>query len=116
MRSVGPRARSRDPTLAGRQRMSNEEHRAALAARRRPLALAMLLAATFPIGGQAPPPDPEPAVVMPWARSAPAAATATTHMVAAANPLAVEAGLEMLRAGGSAADAAIAVQLVLNVV
>jgi gamma-glutamyltranspeptidase/glutathione hydrolase len=37
-------------------------------------------------------------------------------MVAAANPLAVEAGLEMLRAGGSAADAAVAAQLVLNLV
>jgi gamma-glutamyltranspeptidase/glutathione hydrolase len=37
-------------------------------------------------------------------------------MVAAANPVAVEEGLEMLRAGGSAADAAIAVQLVLNLV
>jgi gamma-glutamyltranspeptidase/glutathione hydrolase len=37
-------------------------------------------------------------------------------MVSAANPLAVEAGLEMLRAGGSAVDAAIAVQLVLNLV
>ena len=37
-------------------------------------------------------------------------------MVAAANPMATEAGLEMLRAGGSAADAAIAVQLVLNLV
>jgi gamma-glutamyltranspeptidase/glutathione hydrolase len=37
-------------------------------------------------------------------------------MIAAAHPLAVEAGLEILRAGGSAADAAIAVQLVLNLV
>jgi gamma-glutamyltranspeptidase / glutathione hydrolase len=37
-------------------------------------------------------------------------------MVAAADPRAVEAGLEMLRAGGSAADAAIAVQLVLGLV
>ncbi|MDF2094956.1 gamma-glutamyltransferase [Aquibaculum arenosum] len=37
-------------------------------------------------------------------------------MVAAANPLAVEAGVEMLRAGGSAVDAAIAVQLVLGLV
>jgi gamma-glutamyltranspeptidase/glutathione hydrolase len=37
-------------------------------------------------------------------------------MVAAANPLAVEAGYRMLRRGGSAVDAAIAVQLVLNLV
>ena len=37
-------------------------------------------------------------------------------MVAAANPMAVEAGLEVLRRGGSAVDAAIAVQMVLGVV
>lgn len=37
-------------------------------------------------------------------------------MVAAAHPLAVEAGLEMLRRGGSAVDAAIAVQMMLGVV
>ena len=37
-------------------------------------------------------------------------------MVAAANPHATKAGLEMLRAGGSAVDAAIATQLVLNLV
>jgi gamma-glutamyltranspeptidase/glutathione hydrolase len=43
-------------------------------------------------------------------------ATAKSFMISAANPAAVEAGLEMLRAGGSAADAAIAVQLVLNLV
>jgi len=43
-------------------------------------------------------------------------ATATSQMVTAANPYAVEAGLEILRAGGSAADAAVAVQLVLNLV
>ncbi len=43
-------------------------------------------------------------------------ATARRHMVAAANPLAVEAGLAMLAAGGSAVDSAIATQLVLNVV
>ena len=35
-------------------------------------------------------------------------------MIAAANPLAVEAGLEVLRAGGSAVDAAIAVQTALG--
>jgi len=37
-------------------------------------------------------------------------------MVAAANPLAVDAGLQMLHAGGSAVDAAIAVQMVLTLV
>jgi gamma-glutamyltranspeptidase/glutathione hydrolase len=41
---------------------------------------------------------------------------ATRHMAAAANPLAAEAGRRILRAGGSAVDAAIAVQLVLNLV
>lgn len=38
------------------------------------------------------------------------------HMVAAANPLAVQAGLDVLRAGGSAADALVAVQAVLGLV
>jgi gamma-glutamyltranspeptidase/glutathione hydrolase len=64
----------------------------------------------------------------PWAqdgRAAPEAATgwlgrtlatAKSQMISAANPYAVEAGLEILRAGGSAADAAVAVQLVLNLV
>jgi len=42
--------------------------------------------------------------------------TARRHMVAAANALAADAGREMLRAGGSAIDAAIATQLVLNLV
>ncbi len=37
-------------------------------------------------------------------------------MIAAANPLAVEAGLKVLRAGGSAADAAVAVQATLGLV
>ena len=58
-------------------------------------------------------------------RAAPEAATgfhekpsanAATHMISAANPLAVRAGLEVLRKGGSAVDAAIVVQLVLNLV
>ncbi len=43
-------------------------------------------------------------------------ATAKKYMVSAANPLAAQAGLEMLRAGGSAIDAAIATQLVLGLV
>ena len=37
-------------------------------------------------------------------------------MVAAANPLAVAAGVQMLRQGGDAVDAAVAVQMVLNLV
>jgi gamma-glutamyltranspeptidase/glutathione hydrolase len=37
-------------------------------------------------------------------------------MIAAANPYAAAAGLEMLRAGGSAVDAAIAAQMVLTLV
>jgi gamma-glutamyltranspeptidase/glutathione hydrolase len=49
----------------------------------------------------------QPGFVQPFARH---------EMVAAANPLAAEAGLEMLKAGGSAVDAAIAVQMVLNLV
>jgi gamma-glutamyltranspeptidase / glutathione hydrolase len=63
-----------------------------------------------------------------WAQTlapAPEAATGRTqktigvaqkYMAAAANPLATEAGRQMLRAGGSAADAAVAIQLVLNIV
>ncbi|WP_130910069.1 gamma-glutamyltransferase [Pseudomonas sp. Sample_9] len=41
---------------------------------------------------------------------------ANKHMAAAANPLAAEAGREMLRQGGSAIDAAIAMQAVLTLV
>lgn len=41
---------------------------------------------------------------------------ARNYMVVAAHPLAVDAGLKMLERGGSAIDAAIAVQMVLNLV
>ena len=41
---------------------------------------------------------------------------AERHMVVAAHPLAVDAGLQMLERGGGAVDAAIAAQLVLNLV
>ncbi|WP_134494707.1 gamma-glutamyltransferase [Microvirga pakistanensis] len=49
-------------------------------------------------------------------RIAKQAGTSTRDMVAAANPLAAQAGREILAAGGSAVDAAVAVQLVLNLV
>jgi len=42
--------------------------------------------------------------------------SAKRHMVAAANPLAVEAGLDVLRQGGSAVDAVIATQMILTLV
>ncbi|MEL7131792.1 MAG: gamma-glutamyltransferase [Pseudomonadota bacterium] len=42
--------------------------------------------------------------------------TAQNYMVAAANPLAVQAGVEILAAGGTAADALVAVQVVLGLV
>ncbi len=50
------------------------------------------------------------------AASGPRETFAEQQIVAAAHPLAVEAGREILRAGGSAADAAIAVQAVLTLV
>ncbi|WP_332677925.1 gamma-glutamyltransferase family protein [Brevundimonas sp.] len=59
---------------------------------------------TGPVGGAA---ASAPAPVAPVARG---------PFVAAANPLAVEAGLKVLREGGSAVDAAIAVQAVLGLV
>ena len=44
------------------------------------------------------------------------AVEARHHMVVAANPLAAEAGLDVLRGGGNAADALVAVQTVLGLV
>ena len=48
--------------------------------------------------------------------SAKTQAVAPNFMISAANPHAVDAGVAMLKAGGSAVDAAIATQLVLNLV
>jgi gamma-glutamyltranspeptidase/glutathione hydrolase len=70
---------------------------------------ALLLAAC-----QAPGPKDQAApAVTPAQSPAPAA---SKGMVAAANPMAVEAGLRVLREGGSAVDAAVAVQAVLGLV
>jgi len=49
-------------------------------------------------------------------RTAAAPASTARAMVVAANPLAAQAGLDVLRAGGLAADAAVAVQAVLGLV
>lgn len=71
----------------------------------------LLLAACSQAGQDAAPPTPAPAP-----DSTAQAPTEGPAMVAAANPLAVEAGLEALRNGGDAVDAAIAVQAVLGLV
>ena len=52
----------------------------------------------------------------PTSRTFKKSGTATRDMVAAANPLAAKAGRQILAAGGSAIDAAMAVQFVLNLV
>jgi gamma-glutamyltranspeptidase/glutathione hydrolase len=76
------------------------------------LAGLLLLAGVHAGAQELRPLQPEPAS----GRSEKILARAEQHMVAAAHPLAVEAGLQILDAGGSAMDAAIAVQLVLNLV
>ena len=73
-------------------------------ARLRALLLALLLAGCATAQAPAPPAYPE------------TVGTATHAMVAAAEPVAVDAGLAVLRRGGTAADAAVAVQAVLALV
>ena len=57
--------------------------------------------------------QPEAATSAPGVR---AAVTAKSFMVVAANPLAAKAGAAIIREGGSAVDAAVTVQMVLNLV
>jgi gamma-glutamyltranspeptidase/glutathione hydrolase len=71
---------------------------------------ALLCFVAAPLAGQE---QPEGATGLQSVRPA---ATAHKQMVAAANPLAARAGLQILRDGGSAVDAAIAIQLVLTLV
>src|SRR4030095_15299120 len=70
----------------------------------------IVLAATFPAQAQDLPRERASG----WPHRQPV--TSRTFMVAAADPLAVDAGYEVLKQGGSAVDAAVAVQLVLNLV
>lgn len=109
--------------------------RAALPWRASRLASAVALvllagACTSPVGGVAPAARGTAADARTVVRAPAAAAAEAGHepearparnwragaMVAAANPLAVEAGIAALRAGGSAVDAAIAIQSVLGLV
>ncbi|MDQ2633322.1 MAG: gamma-glutamyltransferase [Pseudomonadota bacterium] len=81
---------------------------------RRLAALAFFAALAFPAGAQQ-----AADAVAPESRSAIEAKKpvhASRQMVVAANPIATQAGLDVLRAGGSAADAAVAVQTVLGLV
>jgi gamma-glutamyltranspeptidase/glutathione hydrolase len=87
------------------------------AARR--LARAALLAAAACQGAalaQQPAPVLAPQPEGPGGGGARRVVVAARHMAAAANPLAASAGREILRQGGSALDAAIAIQMVLNLV
>ena len=74
------------------------------------LVMLLALAAAGPAPAQHS--QPEPATGL----QPKATAHARHFMVAAANPLAVDAGVQTLRSGGSAVDAAIAVQMVLGLV
>jgi gamma-glutamyltranspeptidase / glutathione hydrolase len=77
---------------------------------RHPFSRTLLLAATLVLAACSSDRRPEVAA------SGPAETFAEHQIVAAAHPLAVEAGREILRAGGSAVDAAITVQMVLTLV
>ena len=79
------------------------------AARARRLAFGLALVFILPVCAQ-------PAPELPSGWTPKSIVYKKTDMVAAANPLAVRAGVDILGAGGSAVDAAIAVQMVLNLV
>ena len=75
----------------------------------RRVALSLLAVAALPAAAQV---SPEAAT----GRQEKEALLAPRQMVVAANPFASDAGLEILRAGGNAVDAAVAVQMVLGLV
>jgi gamma-glutamyltranspeptidase/glutathione hydrolase len=93
--------------------------RASIASTRRGLRLLVALALVAFLGCAAPPRAERPDPTSPETASGSTAKpgwSARRFMVAAANPLAADAGYQILRAGGSALDAAIAVQMVLALV
>ena len=84
-------------------------------------ALFVSLALLLGLGGCVAPPSAVPPAVPPMPEvssglSSKPGWSAQRFMVAAANPLATDAGYQVLKAGGSALDAAIAVQMVLTLV
>jgi gamma-glutamyltranspeptidase/glutathione hydrolase len=83
---------------------------AAVIARLPAVSLACLLSAGIALAQTAPPPE------RPSGWTDKTIVHAQRDMVVAAHPLATRAGLEILAAGGSAVDAAIAVQMALNLV
>jgi gamma-glutamyltranspeptidase / glutathione hydrolase len=82
----------------------------------RRLILAVLIPALLGCASSPERPAAAASAPAPVIEARPAGIWAHGAMIAAANPLAVEAGLEVLRAGGSAVDAAIAVQAALGLV
>ncbi|HEU0203113.1 MAG TPA: gamma-glutamyltransferase family protein [Burkholderiaceae bacterium] len=90
----------------------NSKHRSLIAGQRAcTLLVLLLLGCATPVAER--PAQPEGASGF---RTGLATATAARHMAAAANPHAAETGRAILRAGGSAVDAAIAMQMVLTLV
>ena len=81
-------------------------------AQRRLGCMLLLASLAWPVASPAQPSPPERATA--WTGKQPV--SARHSMVAAANPLAAQVGYDVLRRGGTAVDAAIAVQLVLGLV
>jgi gamma-glutamyltranspeptidase/glutathione hydrolase len=80
---------------------------------RRPLALSLALVTSLVLTeARAQDPQPESGT----GREVKTSVTAGEFMVSAANPLAARAGYDVLKAGGTAIDAAVAVQMMLNLV
>ena len=105
----------RQPTRTGGAKacMMNLSQPMIAEARTQLLTVSLLLAICLPANAQLAARAAPEAVVGLTAKTV---TLAKRQMVVAANPLAADAGLDILNAGGSAVDAAIAVQLVLNVV